>query len=179
MTGRGNGKPHPIPRTTSAAYPLIPIPSSRNLLDEPDGDNGQEMSRPRNDSPSRETSPHSTVKPGRSHPPYLPLPTDVPTNPDSPISEQVPQLIHESVHPHSNHQWGENLFGAEDEPDEADGDAPVIAKELEEMQSRVWWKRPSALWYALIPVHTHPGPLQSVLSRDDHNTTTEYFTLGF
>lgn len=159
MPGRLGRGPHAIPRSVSAAYPLIPVSSSRDSLDEPRGDSGQEMSHPRNNRLDRSTSAHSSaVKRSRLRPqgqtPYLPLPSDVPTSPDNPVSEQAAELIHEFVHPHDHHHSGGDLFGAEEELDEAGGDTPVIAKELEEMQSRVWWRRPSALWYALTSAHT-------------------------
>ncbi|KAF9647561.1 MFS general substrate transporter [Thelephora ganbajun] len=111
------------------------------------------MSRPPNNRSSRSTSAHSSMRRSRSRPrrvPYLPLPSDIPINPDSPVSEQAAELIHEFVHPH--HHSGENLLEPEEELDEANGDAPIIAKELEEMRSRAWWRRPSALWFlSLIP----------------------------
>jgi hypothetical protein len=44
------------------------------------------------------------------------------------------------------------LLEGEEEFDAAVGDALVIEKELAEMRSRVWWRRPSALWYALFPI---------------------------
>ena len=148
----GSKRPRVVPRSVLAAYSLIPTSPSRNTpdgRDDPDRDSGYEMSRPPNDRTSRSTSANSSVRRSGSRPrrvPYLPLPSDVPINPDSPVSEQAAGLIHEFVHPHPHHSR-ENLPEAEEELD--DGDAPIIAKELEEMQSRVWWKRPSALWYAL------------------------------
>lgn len=164
MQGHGT-RPYVIPRSLSATvYPLTPIPSSP---DDPGGDNSQEMSRLRHDRSSGSTSAHSPAKRGRSHThqaPCLPLPSDVPADPDSPVSEQAAELIHEFVHPHSHHRSRENLFGAE-EPDEAGGNEPVIAKELEEMRSRVWWRRPSALWCAPQPC----SPFKSALSRYNWN----------
>ena len=146
--GHGNERPRAILRSVSAAYPLIPISSSRDSLNsrELDRGNSQEMSRLPND---RSTSARSPIR-GGSRPrqaPYLPLPSDVPNNPDSPVSEQAAELIHEFIHPHP-HPSQENLLEAEEELDDAGGDAPVIAKELEEMRGRAWWKRPSALWCA-------------------------------
>ena len=136
----------------SASYPLTPLSSSRNALDsggDLDRDSGQEMSLP----PSRsEVSAHSSVRRSGSRPrrvPYLPQSSDVHINPDSPVSEQAADLIHEFVHPHHRQHSRENLLETEEELDDTDSDAPIIAKELEEMQSRVWWRRPSALWYAL------------------------------
>jgi hypothetical protein len=124
---------------------ICPGPSVLDGRNKPDRDSGQEMSRPPK---NRSTgSAHSPVRRSRSHTrPYLPLPSDVPTNPDSPVSEPAAELLHEFVHPH---HLRENLLGTEEEPDEAGGDALAIAKELEEMQGRVWWRRPSALWYVL------------------------------
>ena len=90
----------------------------------------------------------------------IPQPYDVSTNPESPVSGQAAGLIHEFIHPH--HHSREDLLSAEEELDEAGDDAPAIAKELEEMQSRVWWRRPSALWYALnmlIPSRPYAIPL--------------------
>ena len=164
---RGDGRSHAIPRSVSAAYPLIPLSSSHKSLDEPGGDSGQPMSHPRNATSTGLTSAHSSVRWGRSRPhqtPYLPLPSDVPTNPDNPVSGQAAELIHEFVHPHNHHHSRENLFGVEEEPDGPGGNTPVIAKELEEMQSRVWWKRPSALWYALTSAHTHPPAIICALN---------------
>jgi hypothetical protein len=158
MQGHGKGRPHVIPGSLSAAYPLIPLSSSQNPLNEPGGDSSQPMSRPPNDRSNRSTSAHSPVRRGHSRPhqaTYLPLPSDVPTNPDSPVSEQAAELIHEFVHPHDHHHSLENLLEAEDEPDEAGGNTPAIAEELKEMRSRVWWRRPSALWYVLASAHTY------------------------
>ena len=148
-------RPRVNPRRDFAAYPLAPIIPSRNSLDsrdELDEGSDHEMSRLPIDESSRSTSAHSSVRRGRSYPrqaPYLPLPSDVSTNPDSAVSEQAAELIHEFVHPHHRHPSRENLLDAEEElGDEVGGNAPVIAKELEEMRARVWWRRPSALWYA-------------------------------
>lgn len=156
LAGRGKGRPHAIPRSPSpAAYPLAPIPSTHNPHDQPGGVSGQQMSLLPNDRSTRSTPAHSPLKQGRSlphHPSYIPLPTDVPTNPDNPVSEQAAELIHEFVHPH---HLREDPFGEEEEPDEPGGNTPVIAEELKEMRSRVWWRRPSALWYALVSAHTH------------------------
>lgn len=106
------------------------------------------MSRPPNNRSSlRSTSAHSSVRRGRSRSrqaSYVPLPSDVPINPDSPVSEQAASLLHEFAHPH--HHSRENLLEAEGD---VGGDVPIITEELEEMRSRVWWKRPSALWCSL------------------------------
>ena len=149
---KGHGTENPRARSVSAAYPLTPLPSSRSSPNAPkiESDSGQEMPRP-HDRSNRSTSAHSPIRRGRPRPrqvpPYLPLPSDIPANPDSPVSEQTAGLIHEFIHPHHHSQ--ENLSEAEEELDATGGDAPVIAKELEEMRSRVWWRRPSALWYVL------------------------------
>ena len=132
-------RPRAIPL---GAIPLTPISPSRNSpgdTDDPDIDGGQEMSR----------SPNSTARRNRPRAPYLPQPSDVPINPDSPVSEQAAELIHGFIHPHHRTDSQETLLAAEEELGDAGGDAPIIAKELEEMRSRVWWRRPSALWYAL------------------------------
>jgi hypothetical protein len=144
--GRKSWRPHAVPLRDLAAYPLTPTSSSRN----PGGDSRQEMSPPPNNRTSGSTSVHSPVRRSnsrQSRAPYLPQSSDVHINPDSPVSKQAAELIHEFVHPHHHSQ--ENLLEREEELDEAGGDAPIIAKELEEMQSRVWWRRPSALWYTL------------------------------
>ena len=163
MTLGSEGRtPHAVPLRVLAAYPPTPIPPSRNTLDgrdDPDEDSSQEMSRPPNDRTSRSASAHSSARRSASRPrrvPYLPQSSDVHINPDSPVSERAAELIHEFVHPHHHHHSQENLLEAEEELDETGGDAAVIAQELEEMQSRVWWRRPSALWYTLYmpPMHT-------------------------
>jgi len=146
MTGRASRRPHAAPRSVLVAYPLTPITPSHNTpdgRDDPDRDSGQEMSR--SATSARSSARRSPSRPRRV--PYLPLPSDVPTNPDSPVSGQAAELIHEFVHPH-HHRSRENLLETEEELDDG-GDAPIIAKELEEMRSRAWWKRPSALWYVL------------------------------
>ena len=143
---------HAGPLRVSAAYPPTPLSPSHNTLDgggDPDRGSDHEMSLLPNRS---EVSAHSPVRRSGSRPrrvPYLPQSTDVHINPDSPVSEQAAGLIHEFVHPHHRHHSQEDLLETEEELDETDGDAPIIAKELEEMQSRVWWRRPSALWYAV------------------------------
>ena len=149
--GRVSTSPHAIPPGVLSAYPLTPISPSRNTpsnTGDPDRNGGQEMSRPPNDRTSRSASANSTTRRTRPRVPYLPQPSDVPINPDSPVSEQAAGLIHEFIHPHHHHSE-EDLLAAEEELDETGSDAPIIAKELEEMRSRVWWRRPSALWYAL------------------------------
>ena len=139
MPERVRRRPHVAARSTFVAYPLTPISPSRNAANgpnDPGGGDSEEMSPPPN---------NRTIRP---RVPYLPQPSDVPVNPDSPVSEQVAGLIHEFIHPHPHHSR-ENLLVTEEDPDDAGGDdAPAIARELEEMQTRVWWKRPSALWYA-------------------------------
>ena len=162
-----NGTPQAaLPRreTPGVIYPLSPLSSSRNFVDvlhEPDkGSSGQQMSRrlplpdhgfSNKSASARPFIGHTSAGPSRpQHAPYLPLPSDIPADPDSPVSEQTAELLHEFVHPH-HHRSQENLHEA-DEFDEPGGDASVIAKELEEMRSRVWWKRPSAVWYAP-PLH--------------------------
>lgn len=158
MTGRASMKPHAVSRSVPAAYPLTPISPSRNTSDgrdDPNGDSDQEMSRPANNRTSGLTSARSSARRSPSRPrrvPYLPLPSDVPINPDDPVSEQTAELLHEFVHPHHHHPR-ENPPETEEELD-GGGDAPIIAKELEEMQSRVWWKRPSAVWYVLCMLAT-------------------------
>ena len=157
-TGRVSTSPHAIPHRVSSAYPLTPISPSRNTpndTDDSDRNGGQEMSRPPNDRTSRSTSANSTTRRTRSRVPYLPQPSDVPINPDSPVSERAAGLIHEFIHPH-HHRSEEDLLATEEELDETGSDASIIAKELEEMQSRVWWRRPSALWYVL----NTPSPLR-------------------
>lgn len=151
-TGRVSRSPHAISPGVLSAYPLTPISPSRDTPDDTDDpvrDGGQEMSRPHNDRASGSASANSTARRTRPRVPYLPQPSDVPINPDSPVSEQAAGLLHEFIHPHHHNHSEENLFATEEELDETDGDAPIIAKELEEMRSRVWWRRPSALWYAL------------------------------
>lgn len=149
--GRNTRRPrvHAGPLRVSAAYPLTPISSPRNVLDGAgDPDRDQEMSLP----PNRSTSAPPPVRQSGSRTrrvPYLPQSSDVHINPDSPVSEQAADLIHDFVHPHHHHHSQDNLLETEEELDETDSDAPIIAKELEEMQSRVWWRRPSALWYIL------------------------------
>lgn len=148
MPGRAGRRPRAAARSPPAAYPLTHISSSPDTptspLD-PDRD-GLEMSRLSNNG-GRLTSVNPSTRHSRLRVPYLPQPSDVAANPDSPVSEQAAELIHEFIHPHHHHHSRENL--TEEEPDDAGDDAPTIARELEEMQSRVWWRRPSALWYAL------------------------------
>ena len=152
----------------SGAYPLVPIPSSRN---DQDRDSGDEMTSPPNDGTSRSTPAHSSARHSHhSRPrrvPYLPQPSDVHTSPDDPVSEQAAELLHEFVHPHHHHNSRDNLFETEEELDDAGDDAAVIAKEREEMRSRVWWRRPSALWYARfrIPLRNACSPNHSILRR--------------
>lgn len=156
-------------RGDSAAYPLTPISPSHNSLDRLNNanrDGGQEMPRPPSDRTSKSVSAHSPARPGRPRVPYHPQPSDIPINPDSPVSEQAAELIHEFIHPH--HHSREDLLAAEEERDEAGGDAPAIAKELEEMQGRVWWRRPSAIWYALISSPRH-NPWSPMTQRCDSN----------
>ena len=154
MSGRGRRSqrpPHVVPH--GAAYPLTPLSSSRNIpsgRDDFDRDSDQEMSRPSNNRTGG--SAHSPVRRSHSRPrrvPHFPQPSDVHISPESPVSGQAAELIHEFIHPHHHHHSQESLLETEEEPDKAGDDAPIIAKELEEMQSRVWWRRPSALWYAL------------------------------
>lgn len=154
--GRKSWRPHVVPLRDLAAHSLTPTSPFRNTPDGGDDlvrDGDQEMTPSPNNRTGRSTSVHSAVGHSSSRPsraPHLPQPSDVDTNPEGPVSKQAAQLIHEFVHPHHHHHSQENLLEAEEELDEAGGDAPVIAKELEEMQSRVWWRRPSALWYALL-----------------------------
>ena len=171
-SGRESRTPHVVPLRDLAAYPPTPSSSFRNIphgRDDPDRDSGQDMPSPPNNRTRISTSVHSSVKHSGSHSrrvPYLPQPSDVDINPDSPISPQAAELIHEFVHPHHHHHSRENLLETEDELDDAGGDAPIIAKELEEMQSRVWWKRPSAFWYAPYILPEYP-------------TLTALFYVGF
>lgn len=69
------------------------------------------------------------------------------------------------------HHSRESLFGAEQTFDEAGEVTSVIANELKEMQSRVWWRRPSALWYVCLRTFVR-GPLQPTLSRDNQSINT-------
>ena len=173
--GRVSRSPHAIPPGVLSAYPLTPLSPSRNppsdTDDDPDRDRGQEMSRT-----SRSASANSPTRRVRPRVPYHPQPSDVNINPDSPVSERAAGLIHEFIHPHHHRNSQENLLAEEEELDEAGGDAPIIAKELEEMRSRVWWRRPSALWYALNTPALHDFT-QFVVPRDAVLTTLFY--VGF
>jgi hypothetical protein len=150
MPGSGNRRQHADQHAVLSAYPLTPVSPSRgtpNGHDDPGRNNSQEMSRSPNDGTSRLTSPHSSTRRSRLHT-RIPLPSDVFIDPGSPVSERAAELIHEFVHPHHHYHSGENLLETDEELDEADDKASIIAREFEEMQSRVWWRRPSALWYA-------------------------------
>jgi len=169
--GRKSWRPHVVPLRDLAAHSLTPTSPFRNTPDggdDPARDSDQEMSSSNNRT-GRSTSVHSAVGHSSSRPsrvPHLLQPSDVDVNPEGPVSKQAAQLIHEFVHPHHHHHSQENLLEAQEELDEAGGDAPVIAKELEEMQSRAWWKRPSALWYALsLYVPRVYNPNHSILRR--------------
>lgn len=140
---------HAVQHRVLGAYPLLPISPSRNTLDSRDNsyrDNTEQMSAPPHDGTSRSSARRSRSQPRRVT--HLPQPSDVHISPDDPVSGQAAELIHEFIHPHHHHDSQDNLLETEEELDEAGGDAAIIAKELEEMQNRVWWRRPSALWYA-------------------------------
>ena len=149
--GSGNHRrQHADPRGILSAYPLTPISPSRDTPDshgDPDRNDSPEMSRSPNHGTSRSTSVHSSTRRSRPHV-RIPQPSDVLINPDGPVSERAAELIHEFVHPHHHYHSEDNLLETGEAPDEADDNASIIAKEFEEMQSRVWWRRPSALWYA-------------------------------
>jgi len=160
--GRKSWRPHVVPLRELAAHLPTPTSPFRNTPDggdDPVRDSNQEMSPPSNNRTGKSTSVDSPVRHSSSRPSRVPpllQPSDVHINPESPVSKQAAQLIHEFVHPHHHHHSQENLLETEEDLDEAGGDAPVIAKELEEMRSRVWWRRPSALWYALYILPNYP-----------------------
>ena len=83
-----------------------------------------------------------SIRWGRSRPCHVPLPSDSPANlaGTGSTSGQATGTIHLRRPP-------EDLLDIEGVFDEASGAGPVVAKELEEMRSRIWWRRPSAIWY--------------------------------
>lgn len=101
-------------------------------------------------------------------------------NPDSPVNEQAAERIHEFFHPHYHHSR-ENLLKAEEELDDAGGDAPIIVKELEGMRSRAWRRQPSALWYVLDALASSASAIRhkSCSLVTQHTILTTLFNVGF
>ena len=102
-------------------------------------------------SPSREpllapdSRPHSRPRSVRGHSatnsiPTLPVPEDIIVPGATALTEEEVELIEEIVHPHAHHATEATLVG------EGSGAEDAVEHDMDWIQKRPWWRRPSPWW---------------------------------